>query len=433
MLVSRANLRTCPLLYCKWCDAFIAKSTYENTNSISNNNNNAEHENEAESIDLACTKCHRYLIRNGRLNSASTELDSTAEPNAINQTNQHKSIDILREQSSANAIMRPQSVQSFQHGTPSSQLSQSALDTAAHLSTSNGDSSRRVGGESGAAPTTNDERIQQVIANNQLSKKSLDEAAQQSKKIANNLKLFITICVLNQHGMPRISSVSANSPLLIASIATSSSLTSSSFTSPSSSVMSRKSDSRRIQRKAQAAARNSFGSRDSTTDMDGAGVDGGNGLGGDEQLVSIFHVANFFAYEFDTRIDRWLSLQVENGLCVLTTRRIISFRILKRELFEQDVDVERCLRKEYSIRINIVEIIETSLGQHYLMLESVGGGSHSVGGSVGVAEVNDETARRYFKIITLDAHQTQTFLSILLSMCTGNSQKCTAILLLLLL
>ncbi len=92
----------------------------------------------------------------------------------------------------------------------------------------------------------------------------------------------------------------------------------------------------------------------------------------------------------------------ENVLCVLTNKNLLLFRILNEELFKQQMEFEKCIKREFTIEINRIEIIEVALGQHYLVLDTV------------IAQKNEDS-RNTYKLVTCDVYKTQAFLSILSS------------------
>jgi hypothetical protein len=64
--------------------------------------------------------------------------------------------------------------------------------------------------------------------------------------------------------------------------------------------------------------------------------------------------------------------------------------------FDQNMDFDRCLKKENVININEIEIVEIANGQHSILIKT-----------------NEE--KTVSKLCTFDLYQTQAFLNILLS------------------
>jgi hypothetical protein len=113
----------------------------------------------------------------------------------------------------------------------------------------------------------------------------------------------------------------------------------------------------------------------------------------EETLVCTFRITHLIVNK---------STLYENTLCVLTNKSLLLFRILNEELFNQQMEFEKCLKRELTIEINRIEIIEVALGQHYLILDTV------------IAQKNEDT-RNTYKLVTCDVYKTQAFLSILSS------------------
>ncbi len=126
----------------------------------------------------------------------------------------------------------------------------------------------------------------------------------------------------------------------------------------------------------------------------------------EEDLICFFDLSYFFSYKFDItskNISTVNNSAIENCFCLFTNKNIIIFKITNKDLFEKHVEFEKCIKKEFVISINRIEIIEVSFGQHYLIIES----------SSDDKNMNDK--KNYLKFVTNDIYKTQSFLSILLS------------------
>ena len=122
-------------------------------------------------------------------------------------------------------------------------------------------------------------------------------------------------------------------------------------------------------------------------------VDDDSGLDAEERLLRSFRLRHIL-------VGSGQGEAIENGLCLVTTKSVYVFRIANQELFEAHTDFDKCLAKEHVIDINLIEIIELSLVQNYLVLE--------------VVKANTEK-REMFKLVTFDVYLTQTILNSLLS------------------
>ena len=141
----------------------------------------------------------------------------------------------------------------------------------------------------------------------------------------------------------------------------------------------------------------------------------------DETLVSVFRLKYTFNWKYDPTSKKILVSNskhqqqnsssteiIENCLCVLTNKQIILFKICNQELFEQNVDYDKCLRKEMQVLMNKIEIIEIALGQHYLIVQST--------------TTIESSIKTYLKFITFDSYQTQAFLNTLLKIINESKQ-----------
>jgi hypothetical protein len=191
-----------------------------------------------------------------------------------------------------------------------------------------------------------DDRLTSILGNNQISKIKLDEINQQSRRINNNLKLYLIINVLHESS---------------------------------------------LQNKQDASSANN---KSKVNDDE------------EEDLVCLFDLSYFFSFKFDLtskNVSTNNNLTLENCFCLFTNKNIIVFKIINKDLFEKHEEFEKCIKKEFLIPINKIEIIEVSLGQHYLVIES----------SSDDKNMNDK--KNYLKFVTNDIYRTQSFLSILLS------------------
>lgn len=92
--------------------------------------------------------------------------------------------------------------------------------------------------------------------------------------------------------------------------------------------------------------------------------------------------------------------RIDQCLVLLTNRNIIVFKLTDLELFNKNMEFDKCLRRKLTIDISQIETIEIGLGQNYLVIEK-----------------NSSLATRIasYRLVTLDVYQSQTFLSMLLS------------------
>ena len=89
---------------------------------------------------------------------------------------------------------------------------------------------------------------------------------------------------------------------------------------------------------------------------------------------------------------------IENCLCIFTRKSIVLFRVVNLDLFNENAEFDKCLKKEIVIKINQIETIEVGLGNNYLIIET-----------------NQNETTKTFKFFTMDIYQTSTFRNILLS------------------
>ena len=209
--------------------------------------------------------------------------------------------------------------------------------------------------ESKAKPNESnlENKLELLLSNNQLTKAKLDEISNESKRINNNLKLYLIINYLNEN-----------------------------------------------------SNQNKIGK--ANDDKNAKKYDD------DESLVCTFRMKYFFhnlssqstgntnqPSSSVTSNSNYLNSDmylIENCLCLFTNRNITLFKVLNQDLFNQNIDFDKCLKLEFSIEVNQIEVVEVSLGQYYLIVETSGGKN-----------------RNYFKFITFDIYYTQAFLNILLS------------------
>lgn len=195
------------------------------------------------------------------------------------------------------------------------------------------------------------EKLQALLANTQLSRSKLDEITAESKRINNNLKLYFIINVLTE-----------------------------------------------------------------TTSRVGSSGGGGGGEDGDEdneeRLMRSFRVKYLTSWvppvetTSSSRISSSNSggmANLENCLCMFTNKNVFIFKIVNQEMFEKNIEFDKCLSKCHVIPISQIEIVELSLVQNYLVLE--------------VANLNSSVQqnRTFYKLVTCDIYQTQSMLNSLSS------------------
>ena len=206
------------------------------------------------------------------------------------------------------------------------------------------------------SPQSDTDKLQILLSNNQLTKEKLDEITNESKRINNNLKLYLIVNILsNDDG--------SNAP---------------------------ENDSNREDDKSKHKSLN-IKQED------------------DEIPISIFRMKYFFykkkksnqnnAGGNEARKSTESLSCISNCLCVLTNKNIILFKMFNQELFDKNMDFDNCLKKRLSIEINQIETIEVGLGQNYLIVDK-----------------QENNKNLNFKFVTMDVYQSQAFLSILLSL-----------------
>lgn len=326
MLFHETNIKSCDLFYCPWCGEFGKKSKFhledsgETTNSSNQGNSMSE-----ETINLSCTKCNKYLIKE---NQILTDISKSKEIKIQTPSNSQTGSPLLQsEQTGAPNFTLKEVLKSFKNKTQSESATESVNlleDTKSLNETGSIASSSNAASETNESlsPSNVENKLKQILSNsnlNQITKSKLDELNSKSKRINNNLKLYLIINVLGESEQ------------------------------------------------------------------------------GDDTLVCMFNVIYFF--------NQSTKKVVQNCVCVFTSKQLIVFEIINQELFEQNVDFEKCLNKLAEIEINQIEIIELAQTQNYLVLECV--------------KLNDldlnQNQKNYFKFVTNDIYLTQAFLNSLLS------------------
>ncbi len=182
------------------------------------------------------------------------------------------------------------------------------------------------------------EKLQHLLANNQLNKSKLDEITNESKRINNNLKLYLIVNILNN---------------------------------------------------------SNFVSNSMEQDLNKEEENTNVKLEDDETPVSIFRM-KYFVYRNNTT--GGANKCIHNCLTLLTDKSIVLFKIMNSDLYNKNMEFDKCLKKKFKIDINQIEIIELGLGQYYLIVDQ---------------QENNQNC--IFKFITLDSYLSQAFLNILLS------------------
>ena len=86
-----------------------------------------------------------------------------------------------------------------------------------------------------------------------------------------------------------------------------------------------------------------------------------------------------------------LSKIIENCLCIFSKRNIYLFKILNEDLFNENIDFDKCLRSELVIKLNRIETIEVGIGHNYLIIET------------------NETTSLFIKFFTMNIYKTSSF------------------------
>jgi len=324
---------------------------------------------------LTCTKCNKFLIKDGQLQG----IRSNNQSNQQNLSEDSFQSDVERKDLKSStpqnddepsqtisaslrsnftlkdvlnsfkkqAEQNEQQQQQEQKQTDQQHLEQNGIESTLEKVDLNGTLSSNentFNQNDSNDKTTDDEladelkhKLKQLLKNNQITKSKLDEISNEAKRINNNLKLYLIINELSeeQNSMPQSKSKSK-----------------------------------------QEIANNQPIEKFE-----------------EETLVCTFRLTHLIVNK---------STLHENTLCVLTNKSLLLFRILNEELFNQQMEFEKCLKRELTIEINRIEIIEVALGQHYLVLDTV------------IAQKNEDL-RNSYKFVTCDVYKTQAFLNILSS------------------
>ena len=112
----------------------------------------------------------------------------------------------------------------------------------------------------------------------------------------------------------------------------------------------------------------------------------------EETEMYLFKMKYLFYYSNDGKQEC-----IENSLCVLSNKNILIFKIVDLQLFNDNVDFDKCLKKELTIQIEHIESIEIGLANNYISIEL------------------NQTSVHLLKLFTQDIHLTYTMRNILLS------------------
>ncbi len=85
------------------------------------------------------------------------------------------------------------------------------------------------------------------------------------------------------------------------------------------------------------------------------------------------------------------SKSIENCLCIFSKKNIYLFKILNEDLFNENIDFDKCLRTELVIKLNKIETIEVGIGHNYLIIET------------------NETTSLFIKFFTMNIYKTSSF------------------------
>ena len=113
----------------------------------------------------------------------------------------------------------------------------------------------------------------------------------------------------------------------------------------------------------------------------------------EDEPVCLFKLKYLF-YEWSDE-----SRVIENCVCILTKTSIVLFRVINLDLFNENSEFDKCLKKEMIIEINKIETIEVGLANNYLIIET-----------------SENHSSKTLKFFTMDVYQTSTFRNILLSL-----------------
>jgi hypothetical protein len=415
ILFNEINFDKCELYYCIYCAEFGKKSKLKlDENDFSSNSEptsvstSALAEPPATTRNLTCTKCSNYLVKDNQVQNrpfSSTPTDqSLTEPPPQPQTaqQQHQLLQLptkerrgFKQQLTAadskrssiasigsnltlKDVLNSLRAQANKDAEDEVDVSQESRSRVTSVST-NGLGENKTSfhasqiEEAAAASEAIDlaEKFKSLMNSTQINKAELDEMNADGRRINNNLKLYLIINVLNQQ---------EGGPLVQAAVAS--------------------------------------GEENE-----------------EESLVSIFNLKKFshcvsVSEKTDSptsgrrKLHTYTTVpRIDTGyMCVLTSKRVIVFKILNEETLAAHVDFDKCMRREHVFSVNQIEFIEVALGQHFFQLEVVvpQSGERESGGLNDTIENEQQQAatsanRQYFKLVTLDVYQTQAIISNLLS------------------
>ena len=361
ILFNETNLEKCELYYCHHCVGFGKKSKLKiNEADFSDNTDTAT---TITTRNLTCTKCSKYLIKEGRIQTL--QYSSTPNEQSLIENSVHNQESTPPKPHSLVSKPNSQTLKEVLSGfkaMSNEDATSQNLDTSSSVTNETNQlleveeteatNENATGDEIDSAKEVNlDDRLKSLFSNDQISKKKLDEINSEARHVNNNLKLYLVINVMNadqqvKSGEKRDEAASAEEETMVCKFK----LKYLVFNNARATMTSSK------------------------------------------KLVT---------YEAFTQEQQPLSSVQQNCVCVFTNKNLILFKIVNEESYRNNCDFDKCLKQEYLFSVNQIEFIEIGLGQSYFLLEVI---------------VNSETCEKhFFKFVTLDVYQTQAYISNLLS------------------
>ena len=371
ILFNEVNIDKCEIYYCTHCSEFGKKSKLKLDDIDLSNNNNSANDSDSlsssnnntksmEARNLTCTKCNSYLIKDNKIQFAIKQFSSTPTDQSLIETQQLHKIESSKSLLSAHKRQSVVSVSSMPLGSNSNFTLKEVLNS---FKTQN-DELNDSNASSGATNETGDKKQNQINEVDEREQEDVTSQGSNGNKLAQldlsdnldeKLKSILNNTQINKHQLDDINleAKRINNNLKLYLII---------------NILNNQ--------------ENQSLKKEETED---------------ESIVCTFVLKHLTFYNgLSTSQD---VVYDKNSLCVLTNKNVILFKIINEELFMNNCEFEKCLKKEHIFSVSQIEYIDIGLGQHYFQLEVIVDGS----------EKNNK-----IKFVTFDVYQTQAYINNLL-------------------